>query len=648
MSFFKELFSSFSNNNSEKPSQNTDILTNSAKRVIPSIADCSYRNTGLNNMTFDELKNLLKNDVFEKKLNRACGNNIAYADMLKKDIVYYYNLMDDLNDHICSILTDRRLLSVDEWMDVFSHLQRKNLIHDIYEAKNSDILDDYKYIYGDDLIRRLESDYTWMYINSSLLLGCVSAIYEKPHFGHDLFDCPCDIVVDEINKACEKWTAFFFKQRAPKVETATKEEVYSQVNNVSRDTTYNQTSTHDVYKTKVEEVKEVDNSVSDDSSYELHSEKVEDNKPKDDFVVKTESILKRCEDDEIVQNSFIGEEDDELVVADSVVKKYEDFDSVENEIIKEEVEEEISELDNYNSATSYDYSYNNVEISEVELSSTYQDTYKQDAYKTEDVYTDYTTNQVQTYEELDNDYEVDTNYSYEQETKTVENTVDYVETVNTVETVDYVEDEPQNNEEHVLSEDAKQAIYQVAQQSFKYTDFSASTYKDFQDFMAKNVFDKKLNRFNGDVLRYTDDLKKNILYYYNLVEDLKYHMNFLMTSKELIDVEKWMSIFGKLQTSNKVENIETTQNADILDSYDEIPVNNLIPSLERDYTWMYLSSNLWLGCIYAIYEYPDFSLALFAEPAGCIVDEFMYECDDIMINWRLGKSTNAVEQMQTV
>ncbi|MDO5011295.1 MAG: hypothetical protein Q4E31_10760, partial [Intestinibacter bartlettii] len=191
-------------------------------------------------------------------------------------------------------------------------------------------------------------------------------------------------------------------------------------------------------------------------------------------------------------------------------------------------------------------------------------------------------------------------------------------------------------------------IYQVAQQSFKYTDFSASTYKDFQDFMAKNVFDKKLNRFNGDVLRYTDDLKKNILYYYNLVEDLKYHMNFLMTSKELIDVEKWMSIFGKLQTSNKVENIETTQNADILDSYDEIPVNNLIPSLERDYTWMYLSSNLWLGCIYAIYEYPDFSLALFAEPAGCIVDEFMYECDDIMINWRLGKSTNAVEQMQTV
>ncbi len=35
--------------------------------------------------------------------------------------------MDDLNDHICSILTHRRLLSVDEWMDIFSDMQRKTL-----------------------------------------------------------------------------------------------------------------------------------------------------------------------------------------------------------------------------------------------------------------------------------------------------------------------------------------------------------------------------------------------------------------------------------------------------------------------------------------------------------------------------------------
>ena len=46
MSFFKDLFSSLSSNKtSEKPSQNTELLTNSAKRVIPSIADYSYRNT---------------------------------------------------------------------------------------------------------------------------------------------------------------------------------------------------------------------------------------------------------------------------------------------------------------------------------------------------------------------------------------------------------------------------------------------------------------------------------------------------------------------------------------------------------------------------------------------------------------------------
>ena len=91
MSFFKDLFSSLSSNKtSEKPSQNTELLTNSAKRVIPSIADYSYRNTGLNTMTFEDLKDLLKNDVFEKKLNRACGDNIVYTDMLKNrgDISY--------------------------------------------------------------------------------------------------------------------------------------------------------------------------------------------------------------------------------------------------------------------------------------------------------------------------------------------------------------------------------------------------------------------------------------------------------------------------------------------------------------------------------------------------------------------------------
>ena len=94
MSFFKDLFSSLSSNKtSEKPSQNTEILTNNAKRAIPSIADYSYRNTGLNTMTFEDLRNLLKNDVFEKKLDRACGDNIAYTDMLKKDIVYYYILL---------------------------------------------------------------------------------------------------------------------------------------------------------------------------------------------------------------------------------------------------------------------------------------------------------------------------------------------------------------------------------------------------------------------------------------------------------------------------------------------------------------------------------------------------------------------------
>ena len=46
------------------------------------------------------------------------------------------------------------------------------------------------------------------------LLGCVSAIYEKPHFGHDLFDSSSEVVVDEINKCCENWTAHFFSLKS--------------------------------------------------------------------------------------------------------------------------------------------------------------------------------------------------------------------------------------------------------------------------------------------------------------------------------------------------------------------------------------------------------------------------------------------------
>ncbi len=217
--------------------------------------------------------------------------------------------------------------------------------------------------------------------------------------------------------------------------------------------------------------------------------------------------------------------------------------------------------------------------------------------------------------------------------------VDEPSEIETSKSIYYEEDKAdlENNTEHLLSEDAKNAIWQIVQQSFKYTDFSASTYQDFQDFMNKNVFDKKLNRLNCDIRRYSDDLKKNILYYYNLIEDLKYHLHCLITNKQLIKADKWMEEFGKLQIANRVHEIAGTPNADILDTYDKIAVQNLVSSLERDYTWMYLSSNLWLGCIYAIYEYPEFAPALFAEPAGCIVDEVMYECDDVMINWRSGR-----------
>ncbi|WP_455542095.1 hypothetical protein [Intestinibacter sp.] len=436
MSFFKDLFSSISSNKtSEKTSQNTDILTNSAKRVIPSIADCSYRNTGLNNMTFDDLKNLLKNDVFERKLNRAYGDNIAYADMLKKDIVYYYNLMDDLNEHICSILTDRRLLSVDEWMNIFSELQKKNIIHDISNTKNRDILDDYKYIYGNDLVRRLESNYIWMYINSSLLLGCISAIYEKPHFGHDLFDSPSKLVVDEINKCCENWTVYFFSQKYSKINKVNSEDEIS----CNLDSN---TQTVDTYN--------FENINNDENLTEVEAYSIEDE------YKHYESVETNC-------NEFN---------TNTVVEEYETFELVESDEVESVEETESIELKS---------------INEAKLSQ---------------------------------------------------------------------EDQLPETEADFLSEDAKISISRITEQSFKYTNFSSSTYQDFQDFMKKNVFEKKLNRVDHNILKYTDHLKKNILYYYNLIEDLKCHIQTIITSEQLLDTDEWMDIFAQLQVSNKVNEIE--------------------------------------------------------------------------------------------
>lgn len=92
--------------------------------------------------------------------------------------------------------------------------------------------------------------------------------------------------------------------------------------------------------------------------------------------------------------------------------------------------------------------------------------------------------------------------------------VDEPSEIETSESSYYEEDKAdlENNTEHLLSEDAKNTIWHIVQQSFKYTDFSASTYQDFQDFMNKNVFDKKLNRLNCDIRRYSDDLQKRISY----------------------------------------------------------------------------------------------------------------------------------------
>ena len=669
MSFFKDLFSSLSSNKtSEKPSQNTEILTNNAKRAIPSIADYSYRNTGLNTMTFEDLRNLLKNDVFEKKLDRACGDNIAYTDMLKKDIVYYYNLMDDLNDHICSILTHRRLLSVDEWMDIFSDMQRKNIIHDIYEAKNSDILDDYRYIYGDDLIRRLESDYTWMYINSSLLLGCVSAIYEKPHFGHDLFDSPSQLVVDEINNYCEKWTAHFFSLKSSKSTKRKEEKSYAksyESYETSTPSKIEDDACETVEDNSTEEVVEsvLKSNAFEDIFEEVYKDRIVETKvSKDDFedddykdIFKTESSKDILEEDDFKDIFEIKSQAQpyEVDFKKEVIKTRED------EIVKEEINEvkateaseasevKVAEVVKLAEVKVYETKSQAVEDTFGETyAETYNETYidrnspsiLQKCEEDEIVENCFASNEddelvvadsvVKRYEDFE---------PIEEDFDTVESQeVSIDEQINSESDYCKTEDEVelQNNEEHLLSQDAKNAIYHIVQQSFKYTDFSTSTYKDFQDFMNKNVFDKKLNRLNCDIRRYSDDLKKNILYYYNLIEDLKYHLHCLITNKQLMKSDKWMDEFGKLQIANRVHNIEGTKNADILETYDTIPVQNLVPSLERDYTWMYLSSNLWLGCIYAIYEYPEFAPALFAEPAGCIVDEVMYECDDVMINWR--------------
>lgn len=152
-------------------------------------------------------------DIFDKKLNRVNGNKKLYAESLERNILYYFNLIEDINKYIFNCIKTKNFpSSSSEWQSKFTQLQNKNKFTDINKVRNKERLDVYKSFNGiDKLISELEWDYTYVYINSWLLGNCISVISTNNDFVRPLVKEFADAVIKEFGNRCHIKTSIFLK-----------------------------------------------------------------------------------------------------------------------------------------------------------------------------------------------------------------------------------------------------------------------------------------------------------------------------------------------------------------------------------------------------------------------------------------------------
>ena len=195
----------------DKFKEKIDFLSAQAKSIIADISNTAYN--GIYKIDKDELSYSIRVDIFDKKLNRANGNKNLYADSLKLNVLYYFNLIEDINKYITSCIKNNKFpTSGLEWESKFIQLQNSNKIHDINKAKNKDRLQAYnEYNSIDKLISNLEWDYTYFYINSSILIDCVGVISVNQKFVRPLLKESSSAIIKELEKCCHLKTSIILK-----------------------------------------------------------------------------------------------------------------------------------------------------------------------------------------------------------------------------------------------------------------------------------------------------------------------------------------------------------------------------------------------------------------------------------------------------
>ena len=123
-----------------------------------------------------------------------------------------------------------------------------------------------------------------------------------------------------------------------------------------------------------------------------------------------------------------------------------------------------------------------------------------------------------------------------------------------------------------------------------YEDFDKMNKNEFYYSIRVNIFDKKLSRVRGNKQLYANSLERDILYCFNLIEDMNIDIaNYIKTKKFPASSSEWKSEFEQLKNKNQFTNVDKARNKDRLDVYKSFDdIDKLIPELEFDYIYFYM------------------------------------------------------------
>ena len=152
-------------------------------------------------------------NIFDKKLSRVRGNKQLYANSLERDILYCFNLIEDMNIDIANYIKTKKFpASSSEWKSEFEQLKNKNQFTNVNKARNKERLDVYKSFDDiDKLIPELEFDYIYFYINSLLLAQSIMEVSKNNDFVRPLFKEFPDAIIKRFEKCCQIKTSRFLK-----------------------------------------------------------------------------------------------------------------------------------------------------------------------------------------------------------------------------------------------------------------------------------------------------------------------------------------------------------------------------------------------------------------------------------------------------